>query len=210
MTRKLNERIEILLKNGYTNSMGVYYAGINKLTSEQISKQTDEDFNLYLQLGQDELKRVEAELDRKKLETERLASERKKLDEEREQIAKERAELAKLKAEIRADKTIVDEKIEKLDPKPTQHEEIKIASNAIAKTGQSVSETVSNVRKSLSVEVTKRKTPHTPEQKMKLQFFNLGFENFRVLFTDAMNDEKTKRTRKDWLQWANDLKPQKQ
>lgn len=91
--RIFNERQQLLTQNGYELTNGFFICGILSIESEQLQQMDDQQFNVYLEKGKDELKRQQAEKQRKKEEEEARERARKQLQEENERLKKQLEEL---------------------------------------------------------------------------------------------------------------------
>jgi len=120
-------RVNLLTANAYQLVNGFFVCGPIQVHSDELAKITDVQMDVYVQHGQEELKRREAEEQRRQEEAERQRQENERLRLEREALDKEKAEFeawkaqqqAELKAQTAAIETTYDTVVQPTQPEPS-------------------------------------------------------------------------------------------
>ena len=177
--KKMAERQQLFAQNGYTVVAGNYVSGVIILTPEQIAEFTEEDVEVYINLGKKELKRQEEEKARK-------IQEKKEFEKRLADLEAREKRLAEREKAVQIDKEIVNEEIKKIEP---AQQKIEVAEEKInAKFPPNV------VPRNEGVQVTK-KTP-----------YEAGFDNLRTQLIEFIQDKSNKLNRPIIIEWAKNAK----
>lgn len=192
-------RVQLLTDNAYQLINGFFVCGPVQLHSDELSKITEAQLEVYLKQGQEELARRAAEEQRRREEAERQRQ-------EQERLAAERAEIERMRAELEAEKQRV-------------AQEIAAQTQAIENTYETV---VQPVKPAPSIEfgqpihhaepmpiqntqaIPQASVPHENQisHLSPSDEFERGFNAFRVQLTALVNDENVKLSRAYLREWA--------
>lgn len=181
------ERCEQLANHGYQLNGELYVCSAINIEAGKIADLTEDEFDFYLQRGQEELDRLAAEKKRKEKQD-------KKLQEEREAIAKERAEIAKEREELAAQRTALEEtykEVEKKEPIKKKEPEVKSESAHIPKIEQ----------KKTEVKSKPMATKSKPQSKPEPSQIEVGFNEMRKRTLEYLSDPETSKKLKDFIPW---------
>lgn len=104
LDKLFNDRCAELTKRAYQLVGGLFVCGVIQVPAEKLRTLKDDEFKFYLDEGDKELARLEAEAKRKEEEAKRQREERERLEAEAKHLADEKAQFEREKAEFEAKK----------------------------------------------------------------------------------------------------------
>ena len=222
MEQKLfTDRCKLLAENGYQLTGQYYICGALQVDTEMIVKLTEDEFTFYVNEGEKELKRVEAEKQRKKEEDEALAKRLEELDRREAELKAREAELKKKENEVEAQTTALEEnyeKIEKPDSESPDEQQSEPTSQNVGPQKDAFGDVLqpANVIESKDIDINvpiravKDIANHVKEKlddaaiKVDETFqhaYRAGFEDFKQRMIDLVNSPE-KITRAGLISWA--------
>lgn len=210
---EFQRRVTLLTENAWTLAGGFYVCGALQIHPDQITTMTEQELEFYVNEGQREIERREAEAKRKAEEEAQRKAEEERIRQERAAIEAERAELARMKAELDAQKKALEtsyetvvQPVQNAQPAATVNAELaqpepKQMVAAAVPGGGTVSMEHQQPARGASV-VPSQKAP----QLTYGPAYMMGFDNFRLQLIELLSGEQ-KYTRAQIIDWAKDLTP---
>jgi hypothetical protein len=215
---EFQRRVNLLTEKGYQLINGFYVCGPVQIHSEELSKITDVQIDVYVKHGEDELQRQEAERIRKQAEAEALKAEREALEATRAEFERVRLENEKMKAELEAQRQALNqayghvvEPVQPVAPEPFEF---------AMPTAQPVHQPVAQPKPhAYTHPIVGQAVQMTPEEQAAIEAqqnvahpatspltpsneFERGFNAFRIKLDTLVKDPTVPLSRKMLLDWA--------